>query len=209
MVEAAESDRAIGAVGATMLRYSDPDILETAAGGTFSEWHGMGGPIRAGSRRTAPRPPIERLDYISGACLLIPARVVERAGLMDERYFLYGEDVEWGARIRDAGFGLAYCAEAEVWHKGSASTVRRSELHDYYNVKSPLLLVQKRHPRRLPAAFAYSVGRCVLPKIVRGEWQRLRSVWRAYRDFANVLRGRGETENRSDTLSTSKVLSSP
>jgi hypothetical protein len=67
--------------------------------------------------------------------------------------------------------------------------VYRSPLHDYYNVKSSLLLVHKRNPSRLPAALAYSFGRCVMPKIARAEWKRLRAVGRAYADFVQQVRG--------------------
>jgi hypothetical protein len=42
----------------------------------------------------------------------------------------------------------------------------------------------------LPAALAFSIYRCVLPKIVRGEWTRLRAVRGAYKDFFSFIGGR-------------------
>jgi hypothetical protein len=190
MVELAESDATIGAVGATLLRHADPERLETAGGGTFGEWHGMIATIRSGTSRDAPRPAPARIDFISGTCMLVPKRTVERVGLMDERYFLYGEDIDWGAQIRESGLRLAYCAAAEVWHKGGRSTEHGSPLHDYYCVKSSLLLVHKRNPMLLPLALAYSSARCALPKVVRGEWRRLRAVMRAYVDFVKQVAGK-------------------
>jgi len=190
MVALAQSDANIGAVGATLLRHDDPERLETAGGGTFVEWHGMVQSIRSDAARAAPRPAPTRLDFISGTCMLVPRRTVERVGLMDERYFLYAEDVDWGARIRESGLRLAYCAAAEVWHKGGGSTVHQSAVHDYYCVKSSLLLVHKRRPQFLPLALAYSMGRCLVPKLVRGDWRRLGAVARGYVDFAAQIVGR-------------------
>jgi GT2 family glycosyltransferase len=190
MVELAESDPAIGAVGATLLRHSDPDRLETAAGGTFGEWHGMVATIHSDAMRDAPRPAPARIDFISGTCMLVPRRTVERVGLMDERYFLYAEDIDWGARIREAGLRLAYCPAAEVWHKGGGSTQHGSPLHDYYCVKSSLLLVHKRNPILLPLALAYSAARFVAPKLIRGEWGRLRPIVRGYVDFVRQVAGK-------------------
>jgi GT2 family glycosyltransferase len=190
MVDLAQTDTSIGAVGATLLRHNDPERLETAGGGTFAEWHGMVSTIRSGTKRGALLAAPVRLDFVSGTCMLVPRRTVERVGLMDERYFLYAEDIDWSARIRESGLRLAYCAEAEVWHKGGGSTQHRSIVHDYYNVKSSLLLVHKRNPVLLPLALAYSTARCVIPKIVRGDWRRLRAVGRAYVDFAKQVAGR-------------------
>lgn len=190
MVQLAESDRGIGAVGATLLKHSDPERLETAGGGTFAEWHGMVSSIRSDTPRSGPRPALERLDFVSGTCMLVSRATVERVGLMDERYFLYGEDIDWSARIRESGLRLAYCAEAEVWHKGGGSTQHGSSVHDYYCVKSALLLVHKRNAALLPLAFAYSTVRCVVPKLVRGERRRLAAVLRGYVDFVKQVAGR-------------------
>jgi hypothetical protein len=79
---------------------------------------------------------------------------------------------------------LAFRPDAEVWHKGGQSIGHRSPKHDYHLVKGALLLVEKFHPRLLPVAFLYSFYRCVLPKVMRRQWERLNAVGSAYRDFA-------------------------
>lgn len=190
MVAAYTADHAIGAVGATLLRYDARDRVETAGGGSVAEWHGMTRTVHTDAPRSAPRPTNARLDFISGTCMLVSRSTLARVGLMDERYFLYGEDIDWGIRMREHGLRLAYCADAEVWHKGGGTTVHKSAIHDYYNVKSSLLLVHKRRPAMLPLAMAYSVARCLVPKLARGEWRRVPPVVRGYVDFARqVVRG--------------------
>lgn len=183
MVTMAERDPNIGLLGATLLRQDQPETVETAGGGTVASWHGMTQTIRDGTKRTDPRPDPRRMDFVSGTCMLVRRTAIERVGLMDERFFLYGEDIDWSIRFRQLGYRTAYCGAAEVWHKGGGSTVHRSATHDYYNIKSALLLVHKHSPWALPLAFGYSVARCVLPKLVRGNWSRIPAALRAYADF--------------------------
>jgi len=182
MVELAEATPHLGAVGATVLRYAQPDTVEMYAGATVSRATAMVSLAGSGARRDAPRPISIALDYVSACCLLTNADAVRRVGLLDERFFLYSEDADWGIRMRDAGLTLAWCRAAEVWHKGGGSVVHRSALHDYYMVRAALMLVRKHARPFLPWALAYWLWRGVLPKLVRGQWDRLRAAWQGYRD---------------------------
>ncbi len=56
------------------------------------------------------------IDWICGACLLVRRTAIEDAGPLDERLFLYAEDVEWGCRMRDHGLRLAYLPRVKVTH---------------------------------------------------------------------------------------------
>jgi len=64
-------------------------------------------------------------EYPSGACLLIPRRIIETVGPMDEHFSpAYLEETEWCYRIHKAGFKLYYCADTYVLH-WLGSTVRK------------------------------------------------------------------------------------
>jgi GT2 family glycosyltransferase len=186
LVARAEADPGVGAVGGTLLRYDQPDRVQYQGVAAYSAWHGMvtilGRDLPASARRAEP----PRFDFVSGACFLARAAALEHVGLLDDRFFLYGEDIDWSVRIRQAGLRLAYAPDAEVWHKGSATVLGGSPMHDYHNVRSSLMLVLKHHRWRAPVAVAYSLYRCLLPKLVRGERRRFAAVLRAYRD---VVRG--------------------
>jgi GT2 family glycosyltransferase len=188
MIDAASGPGDFGAIGASVLRDDRPEVVELLGGAVVNRL-GMVTAIGAGSARSAPRPAGVRLDYVSGCCLLTRADIVSRVGLMDERYFLYSEDVDWGLRMRDAGLRLAYSPRAEVRHKGGAAVGHRSPLHDYYMVRGALLLVQKHWPAMLPLALIHWAWRGVLPKLVRLQWTRLRAASRGYRDFVRGALG--------------------
>lgn len=51
-----------------------------------------------------------------GACLIIRKSVLEKVGLLDERYFMYMEDLDWSRRFWEAGYKVAYIGEAEIIH---------------------------------------------------------------------------------------------
>jgi len=61
-----------------------------------------------------------QLDWICGACLMVRRDVINRIGGLDERIFMYGEDVEWGERARSAGYDVLYLPEVRVLHAQGA-----------------------------------------------------------------------------------------
>lgn len=176
LVREAERDRQVGFVGSTLLDYHEPSRVVEAAGGRLVHWHGW--------TRPDAGPTAGPLDFVKGASMLCSIDTLRRVGLLDERYFLYSEDVDWCLAARRQGLRLAHAAGSRVWHKEGASSGHRSATHDYHSVKSALHLVRKHHPRLVPAAAAYSLVRCALPKLARGEWARLRAVGRGWRDFS-------------------------
>jgi GT2 family glycosyltransferase len=68
-----------------------------------------------------PDEPTE-VDAISGACMLVRREAIEQAGLLDERFFMYGEDLDWAYRIKAQGWRIRYNPAVTVVHfKGEAS----------------------------------------------------------------------------------------
>lgn len=51
------------------------------------------------------------VDWVSGACLMVPRAVVDRVGPLDTGFFMYWEDADWCRRIKDAGYGV-WCIPA-------------------------------------------------------------------------------------------------
>src|SRR5207245_1155329 len=48
------------------------------------------------------------VDWVSGACVVARAAAIRRVGLLDTRFFMYGEDVEWCCRLRRSSFSVWY-----------------------------------------------------------------------------------------------------
>ncbi|USN53899.1 MAG: glycosyltransferase family 2 protein [Candidatus Nomurabacteria bacterium] len=56
------------------------------------------------------------VDWVLGACMLVRRSAYEQIGEMDERYFLYFEDVDWCRRFWAAGYAVYYYPEAALVH---------------------------------------------------------------------------------------------
>ena len=83
---------------------------------------------------------LEETDYASGCCEMIKREVLEKAGLFDEKYFLYYEDNDLSQRVKKAGFDIYYQPKAVIWHLNAGSTGGSgSSLHDYYITRNRML----------------------------------------------------------------------
>lgn len=66
------------------------------------------------------------VDVLSGACMLLRKSVLDQVGLLDEDYFMYGEDIDLSYRIKEAGFENYYFADTEIIHFKGESTKKGS-----------------------------------------------------------------------------------
>jgi hypothetical protein len=62
------------------------------------------------------------VDAVSGAFLMIRHKVVEEIGPLDERFFMYGEELDWCLRTKRAGWSVMYYPEAQIVHYKGEST---------------------------------------------------------------------------------------
>jgi hypothetical protein len=74
-----------------------------------------------GDYRKWPHDSDREVDWVIGACLLVRRKVYEQVGGFDERFFMYAEETDWQARIRQAGWKIAFTPAGEVVHLGGAS----------------------------------------------------------------------------------------
>lgn len=81
------------------------------------------------------------VDWASGCALFASASTFAQAGPLDERFFLYLEDVEWCLRARRRGVVIHYVPEARIWH-GVTKTIGRIDprISRYYAYRNYYLL---------------------------------------------------------------------
>jgi N-acetylglucosaminyl-diphospho-decaprenol L-rhamnosyltransferase len=79
----------------------------------------------AGWDRTTER----RVDWVSGSAMLLRREALDRVGLLDEGFFLYGEELDLCTRLRDAGWQVVFTPEVEVTHVGAVSTGRSRRMN--------------------------------------------------------------------------------
>lgn len=106
----------------------------------------------------SPRPPLrrQRVDILSGACLLMRREVFESIGGFDDRFFLYGEDVDLSYRAARLGIDRTYEPTASAVHLSGTGSGSPDE---------DVLAIKGREARRAHA---------LLLREHRGEWARRR-----------------------------------
>jgi GT2 family glycosyltransferase len=122
---------------------------------------------------------VYEVDYIFGCCMLIRHQVFEQIGLLDERFFLYLEDLDFCLRAQAAGYKLLFVPQARMWHQGSASTAQCASLRKYHIVRSTSHFLRKhRLLIRLPMALLFWTLvflRALVGEIARGDWKGIRA----------------------------------
>jgi N-acetylglucosaminyl-diphospho-decaprenol L-rhamnosyltransferase len=66
------------------------------------------------------------VDALVGACMLVRASILREVGLLDEQFFMYGEDLDWAYRIKQYGWRIVYYPRVTVHHYKRASSTRRA-----------------------------------------------------------------------------------
>jgi GT2 family glycosyltransferase len=110
---------------------------------------------------------------------------------MEEKYFLYFEEIDWAIRSNRAGWQIAFCPSAKIYHKGG-STIKgsggNSLMMDFYYARNRILLARKFFPYTQPVLLM-SFGWFVLRRILQGQFDRipmlLKIIMRPDRFFGN------------------------
>jgi GT2 family glycosyltransferase len=173
LVETAESDPKIGAVGSAIYFMADPGRLQSWGGGYVRFWLGC-------SRHFDSPVPDSQIEYLTGASMLIPKHVLETVGLLDERYFMYWEDTDFCFRLRNGGWRLAVASGSTIWHKGSATVGSKSALLDCYVSASALQFFRTHSPLPWFSCWIGLAARLGARAAV-GDWKRVKAVWSTVR----------------------------
>ena len=94
-------------------------------------------------------------DWVSGACLLVRRAAAEAVGLLDERFFMYTEDVDFCAAIRAHGGRILFTPSVEVTHLRGRSAASAPAATDAAYRRSHLAFYRKHHPMLAPLLRAY------------------------------------------------------
>lgn len=95
------------------------------------------------------------VDWVSGAALLVYRQDAEAVGLLDERYFLYTEDVDFCAALRARGRQILFTPAAQITHLRGRSRASAPEQMNAAYRRSQLAFYAKHHPKWVPLLKLY------------------------------------------------------
>jgi GT2 family glycosyltransferase len=84
--------------------------------------------------------------YCHGAAMMVRKEAIEKAGMMNENFFLYYEEVDWCEHIKKAGYQAWVCTEALIYHKESVSVGKKSRLKEYFMNRNRILFIRRNAP---------------------------------------------------------------
>ncbi len=91
----------------------------------------------------------QEVDWVSGACLVFRRSVLERIGALDERFFMYSEDVDYCYRVWEGGWRVVYIPTAEVYHLIGQDTKKVRTMLTIERHKSMYKFYKKHYSRNL------------------------------------------------------------
>jgi GT2 family glycosyltransferase len=138
-----------------------------------------------------------RIDgYVEGAFLMARREAVDRVGGMDERIFMYAEEVDWCYRFRQAGWDLWYLPGCPIVHYGGQSTMKRQGRMEAELYRSRVYFFGKNYGKWIALC---------LKAIIYGMTGVKLLVHRVVRTVTNGRKGRSVTSWRELHLALSSV----
>lgn len=123
-----------------------------------------------------PEDGVYPVDAVVGAYMQVRREAMEDVGLLDEEFYMYGEDLDWAKRIQDAGW--------EVWYNGQAQITHVKEAASQYSGRSRVAFYEamwifyRKHYR---AQTNWFLDKAILVGIgVKGGLGVARHLWRIY-----------------------------
>ncbi len=179
MVAALEADAAIGLAGPLVFYHGDGDRL-FSAGGRIEPRRRR---IRHLQERMAAEP--YGVDWIDGCCMLIRREVIEQIGALDERFFIYFEEVDLCCRATAAGWSIRVVPQARASQR---KELLQAPYYSYYTSRNGYLFWRKNYGAGAPRVAVALAGQALrftgwavlsalapgLPRSERG--RRLRAV---------------------------------
>ena len=192
LVRTAESDRHIGALNPKIFYLHQPSVVSHARG-HFNWWLGLTR-SHAHSRQRLPER-TEDVNFLTGSALLLRATAVEDVGLLDERFFMYFEDLDYTRRVKSAGYRAVYEPSSKVWHAVQGSVGRNTAKGTPIRfINRNRLLLMRKHASRLqwitflPVLLLWHVLAHVAVYALRGEWEQVPAIFSGSYDYWRMRR---------------------
>ena len=137
-----QNDNSLGAVQPLIMNYNNRAKVWNA-GGYLNNFFGF--PYTNKKLNNKNR----QIDWITGCCIVLKTKVIKKAGLIDEDFFAYYEDVDWSLRIKKLGYKLGVVESSVIFHHGTKSSNNSnfegnlSPFVHYLNIRNHIYLVKK------------------------------------------------------------------
>jgi len=96
---------------------------------------------------------VREVDVVTGCFMLVRRKAIEQAGMLDEQFFVYGEETDWCYRFKKMGWKILFTPEPEIIHYGGQTTKQMTEKFRL-QLSGSMLIFMRRHRSKLTFPFA-------------------------------------------------------
>ncbi|MFA4960755.1 MAG: glycosyltransferase family 2 protein [Candidatus Pacearchaeota archaeon] len=140
LIKVLDSNKKIGVVSPAVFNYYDVKKLSLEDNpGKFNLKKG-GGEKWPNSKNLLKGGKIFFVDYTGGSCWVLRRETFEKAGLFNEKFFAYGEEIDLAIRINKCGYKFAVDPTTRMWHKVAASSKKISGFRIFYSTRNMIWL---------------------------------------------------------------------
>ncbi len=113
------------------------------------------------------------VDSVVGAYMQVRREAIAQVGLLDSTFFMYGEDLDWAFRIKNAGWKIMYHPQVTVKHVKRAAS-RQSKRAQFEFWRAMLIFYRKHYRRTTPLPLHAAIMLGLMIKGGRALWQEVR-----------------------------------
>ncbi len=135
------------------------------------------------------------ITQATGCAMMVRSSVIRELGLLDDRFFIYSEDLDWSVRFLKKGYRLAFAPQAHLWHIDGATNVKvlgkgSEERRQFLSTRNMVFVARKHlHWWQVPShALGFAIFHVGFYTALR-LWRRdLRALFAIYRGLGAGLR---------------------
>lgn len=104
---------------------------------------------------------VHRIDVLSGAFMLMRKEALDKVGLLDEDFFMYGEDIDLSYRIQKGGYENYYYPDTQIIHYKGESTKKSSVNYVFVFYNAMIIFARKHFSNKNAALFSFLINLAV------------------------------------------------
>ena len=112
---------------------------------TLQRWFSDNRAVRRYYFADVPQDLIQPVDWVVGACILVRREAINEVGPLDERFFMYSEELDWCYRLKGRGWEVVYLPTAQVIHQEGRSSEQVLPARHIHFQRSKILFFKKHH----------------------------------------------------------------
>ncbi|KGG79809.1 glycosyl transferase family 2 [Caloranaerobacter azorensis H53214] len=109
---------------------------------------------------------MHEVDSLVGAFMMVRREVIEEVGLLDEKFFMYGEDIDWCYRIKKSGWKIVYYPKTKIIHYKGGSSKKKNPKIIYEFYRAMYLFFEKHYKNKYSKLTKYIVYLGIWTKMI-------------------------------------------